>query len=248
MARNLYARVGKRLFDVVLSSIGLILFSPLLLIVAIFICLTSPGPALFSQIRTGRFGKPFRILKFRTMFTGLPPSGSMLTASGDPRVTTLGRWLRKTKIDELPQLFNVLMGQMSFVGPRPEVPIFTARYDRRQRDVLLVRPGITCPGIDFDEEELLANAPDKERFYVAEILPSKLEADLAYSRNIRFWSDQKIILQTLAGVLVRLRGRSASAIQPSRPPSGAPVRGHFTDSAAMRASSNSPRGSVDPSM
>lgn len=247
MTNNSYARFGKRLFDAVLSSIGVTLLSPLLLVVAISVRLSSPGPALFSQIRTGRLGKPFRIFKFRTMIAALPSSGSLLTASGDPRVTPLGRWLRKTKIDELPQLFNVLMGQMSFVGPRPEVPIFTARYDRRQRAVLLVRPGITCPGIDFDEEELLANAEDKEDFYVNKILPAKLEADLAYCRSIRFWTDQKIILQTVAGVLVRFGG-GADGIRPAIASTGAPSRGPSADSVTVQAGSNSPARSADPSM
>ena len=248
MANNLYARIGKRLFDVALSFAGIILLSPLLLVVAISVRLTSHGPALFSQIRTGRFGKPFRIVKFRTMRAGLAPSGSLLTASGDPRVTALGRWLRKTKIDELPQLFNVLSGQMSFVGPRPEVPIYTAKYDQKQRAILLARPGITSAAINFDEEELLANAEDKEDFYVNKILPAKLEADLVYRENIRFWNDQRIIFRTVTGVLLRL---CRLTIPPKTsgiiPPDAQPKR-RTADSAAMHSGSGAPAGSADPSM
>src|SRR5689334_890282 len=131
MKTTFYAHFGKRWFDAVVSFFGLLALSPLLLIIAIAVRFSSPGPALFSQIRTGLFEKPFRILKFRTMRMAPQDSGSLITATGDPRVTPLGHWLRKTKLDELPQLFNVLLGHMSLVGPRPEVPLHTSRYTER---------------------------------------------------------------------------------------------------------------------
>lgn len=248
MTRNFYPRFGKRCFDAALSFTGLVLLSPLLLVVAIAVRLTSPGPALFSQVRTGRLGKPFRILKFRTMRTSPAATGSLLTASGDPRVTPLGRWLRKTKVDELPQLFNVLVGEMSFVGPRPEVPIYTAKYDRRQRQVLLVRPGITSPHIEFDEEVVLAQAEDKEAFYLKGILPAKLDADLLYCENIRLWNDQKIIFQTVAGVLTRLWRHTASGQDRSQEPSKSRKPGQSSRPAASQGAAAPPVRSTGPSV
>jgi len=203
MTPTFYARFGKRCCDTLAALVGLLFLSPLLLVTAIAVRLSSPGPALFSQIRIGRFGKPFRILKFRTMRvapTG-PGCGSLLTATGDPRITPLGRWLRKTKIDELPQLFNVLAGHMSLVGPRPEVPLYTARYSERQKRVLLIRPGVTSPQINFDEEALMAACPDKEGVYLSTILPAKIEVGLTYCSNIRLLEDQRIILHTVGHVL-----------------------------------------------
>lgn len=231
MNATFYTRAGKRFCDAVVSLAGLLLLSPLLLAIAIAVRLSSPGPALFSQIRTGQFGEPFRILKFRTMRAVSVNPGSLLTASGDPRITPLGRWLRKTKMDEIPQLFNVLAGHMSFVGPRPEVPVYTTTYNGRQKEVLLVKPGITSPRIEFDEEELLARAENKEAFYLVSILPAKLEADLAYCANIRFWEDQRIVAQTVLGVLARLWSHT---VLPSRLPhgSGAP-RAHPPGSAPL---------------
>jgi lipopolysaccharide/colanic/teichoic acid biosynthesis glycosyltransferase len=204
MGPTFYTRFGKRWFDAIVSSIGLIVLSPLLIVVAIGVRLSSPGPAFFSQVRTGQFGKPFRILKFRTMRMASSDAGSLLTASGDPRITPLGRWLRKTKIDELPQLLNVVAGQISLVGPRPEVPLYTATYTDRQKQVLLVRPGITSPKINFDEEELLAGHADKQNFYLKTVLPAKLEIGLSYGNDVCFWSDLKIIFQTVEGVLGKL--------------------------------------------
>jgi lipopolysaccharide/colanic/teichoic acid biosynthesis glycosyltransferase len=204
MKSTFYTRFGKGWFDAIVSSIGLIVLSPLLIVVAIAVRLSSPGPGLFSQTRTGQFGKPFRILKFRTMRAAGGESGSLLTASGDPRITPLGRWLRKTKIDELPQLLNVVAGQMSLVGPRPEVPRYTTTYTDQQKQVLLLRPGITSPKINFDEEELLVGHGDKQSFYLETLLPAKLEIDLSYGNDVRFWSDLRIILQTVAGVLRKL--------------------------------------------
>lgn len=201
MSATFYSRHGKRWLDATLAFAGLILLSPLLLFVVIAVRLSSPGPALFRQTRTGQFGNPFQILKFRSMRAG--STGSLVTASGDSRVTPLGRWLRKTKMDELPQLFNVLLGHMSLVGPRPEVPLYTALYSARQKQVFTARPGITSPFINADEETLLAGQPDPERFYVTTLMPAKLEIDLAYCQNIRFFHDLRLIIGTVAQLLAR---------------------------------------------
>lgn len=200
---SFYVRFGKRCFDAVVSFIGLLVLSPFLLLIAIAVRLTSPGPALFSQIRTGQFEKLFRILKFRTMRMTPLSSGPLITASGDPRITPLGRWLRKTKLDELPQLFNVLAGHMSLVGPRPEVPLYTSGYTEQQKKVFSARPGITGPSILFDEEELLARCPDREHFYFSTVMPAKLEIHRAYCANIHFTEDLRILFHTLAGLFRR---------------------------------------------
>jgi lipopolysaccharide/colanic/teichoic acid biosynthesis glycosyltransferase len=206
MRPTFYRRIGKRWFDAGVSLTGLVLLSPLLAIIALAVRLSSPGPALFSQVRSGRLGKPFRILKFRTMRVGVSGSNLLLTATGDSRITPLGHWLRKTKLDELPQLFNVVAGHMSLVGPRPEVPVYVAKYSSRQRAILLVRPGITSPGIDFDEEDVLAGSVDKEEMYLTTVLPAKLDGELAYCANIGLLEDQRVILQTIAGVAGRMVG------------------------------------------
>jgi lipopolysaccharide/colanic/teichoic acid biosynthesis glycosyltransferase len=202
MTSTLYTRFGKRFLDVLLSFLGLVVLSPFLLLIAVAVRLSSRGPALFRQVRTGRFDKPFRILKFRTMreFS----SGSLVTAAGDPRITPLGKWLRKTKVDELPQLFNVLAGDMSVVGPRPEVPLYTARYSAHEKQVLAARPGITGPAIIMNEEELMAAQVDREAFYVSVIMPAKLKIDLAYCEHVRFGEDVHVIFTTLARLGAKL--------------------------------------------
>lgn len=197
MSSTFYTRLGKRSFDAAASFVGLVLLSPLLAVVALAVRFTSRGPIFFRQIRSGRFEKSFGILKFRTMKVLPAGAGSLVTVADDPRVTPLGRWLRKTKIDELPQLFNVLAGDMSLVGPRPEVPPYTAIYSARQKRVLLVKPGITSPNISFDEEALLAGKSDPERFYRETLLPAKLEFDLAYCEDIHFAKDLRILFHTV---------------------------------------------------
>ena len=219
---SFYPIAGKRIFDIAASAIGLVLLSPLLAIVAVAVRLSSPGPAIFRQIRTGQYGRRFSILKFRSMRSASAEGGSLLTAAGDPRITPLGHWLRKTKIDELPQLWNVLAGDMSLVGPRPEVPLYTSQYNPSQKRVLEVKPGITSPQINFDEEALMASRSDKEEFYLAEILPAKLESDLAYCENIRFLADVKILFFTVSQLFLRPFGflrssRSAAGVTPSSP-------------------------------
>lgn len=216
MTSTFYARHGKRWLDAIVSLVGLIFLSPLLLLVALAVWLTSPGSALFRQTRTGQFEKPFQIAKFRSMRTG--STGSLVTGAGDSRVTPLGRWLRKTKIDELPQLFNVLLGDMSLVGPRPEVPLYTAMYSQRQKQVFAARPGITSPFINADEELLMAKQPDPEHFYVTTLMPAKLELDLAYCENIRFFEDLRIIFGTVAQICLRI-------VQVELEPKQTPIRG-----------------------
>jgi lipopolysaccharide/colanic/teichoic acid biosynthesis glycosyltransferase len=226
MAPTLYSRSLKRPFDAIASAAGLLLLSPLLLLVAIAVRLSSPGSALFSQMRTGLREKPFRILKFRTMLLAPPAAGSLLTAAGDSRVTPLGRWLRKTKIDELPQLWNVLVGHMSLVGPRPEVPRYTSRYSASQKAVFAARPGITGPSIILNEEELMASQPDKEGFYLAAILPAKLAIDFSYCANIRFREDLRLLFLTFARLFRRpaLSTSSPGSIQHLAATSHAPSR------------------------
>jgi lipopolysaccharide/colanic/teichoic acid biosynthesis glycosyltransferase len=218
MAKNFYGRYGKRWLDAAASAAGLVVLSPLLLGVAIAVRLSSPGPVLFRQVRTGRFGRPFRIFKFRTMIEDAVCPGNLVTAGDDLRITRLGRWLRKTKIDELPQLINVLLGEMSVVGPRPEISEYTENYSEKYRRLLLARPGITGPAATayVREEEILAGQADRENFYAAEILPRKLELDLIYCEDIRFFDDIKLIFRTFWKIFETFRpaGRDVEGGEP----------------------------------
>jgi lipopolysaccharide/colanic/teichoic acid biosynthesis glycosyltransferase len=203
MNTTFYTRFGKRCFDLLVASLGILLISPLLVIVAVLVRCSGRGPVFFRQVRIGQFGRPFQIFKFRTM-RAADATASQLTAAGDPRVTRLGAWLRRTKIDELPQLFNVVLGDMSLVGPRPEVPEFTAAYRPEQQRVFAARPGITGPSANVYEEELLASHLDKERFYVTTVMPAKLVVDLAYCENIAFKCDLYVLYQTFVKLLSRI--------------------------------------------
>jgi lipopolysaccharide/colanic/teichoic acid biosynthesis glycosyltransferase len=190
--------MGKRLFDLVIAAAALLLLAPLLLGIALWIRLDSPGPALFRQERVGRHGKPFRIHKFRTMRTDAP--GLPLTVGQDARITRAGRWLRSRRFDELPQLIDVLKGDMSLVGPRPEVPRYVQHYPPALREaVLSVRPGITDPAslAHLDEGALLAQSADPERAYVEQVLPAKLAQQVAYAGSATLASDLRILLRTL---------------------------------------------------
>jgi len=195
----------KRCFDVCLSMIALVLLAPLLAAVAFLVLIVSGPPIFFLQERVGQGGRIFRLFKFRTMKRdadrGLP-----ITGSGDRRVTGLGRVLRATKIDELPQLLNVVGGSMSVVGPRPEVPRFVALYDETERGVLQARPGLTDPAtVYFRDEETLLGAVDparREAYYASEILPLKLEMNLKYLARAGFWFDAGLIIKTLAAILM----------------------------------------------
>jgi lipopolysaccharide/colanic/teichoic acid biosynthesis glycosyltransferase len=203
MRPTFYRHFGKRCFDLFAATVGLLLISPLLAIVSLLVKCSGTGPVFFRQIRVGQNGRPFTMFKFRTMRIGRATM-SQLTAAGDPRITPLGARLRRTKIDELPQLFNVLLGDMSLVGPRPEVPEFTAAYTTDQRRVLNVKPGMTGPDVNVYEEELLARHPNKERFYLTTLMPEKLAIDLAYSENISFKGDLYVLYQTFTKLLSRI--------------------------------------------
>jgi lipopolysaccharide/colanic/teichoic acid biosynthesis glycosyltransferase len=192
--------MAKRLFDIIGAALALGLLWPLLVAVALWIRLDSPGPALFRQQRVGRGGRLFAIHKFRTMVADAPQLGPPLTVGADQRITRAGAFLRRSKIDELPQLLDVLAGDMSLVGPRPELPAYVAHYpaDLRER-VLAVRPGITDP-VSLalaDEGELLARAADPEREYVEVLLPQKLRAAAAYAEHATLWTDLQVIGRTL---------------------------------------------------
>lgn len=188
----------KRIFDILVSGIGLLCLSPLLLIVAIWIKLDSPGPVFYRQVRVGRYNKDFRIFKFRSMRIG-SDKGSLVTIGGrDPRITRSGYFIRKFKIDELPQLINVIVGDMSLVGPRPEVRHYVNYWTPEQMHVLDVRPGITDPAsIKYrNENELLAQAEDPEKYYIDVIMQEKIKLYLEYAEKSSFWYDIKLIFQT----------------------------------------------------
>jgi len=195
-------KVEKRVFDVVLSALGLALLWPLFLAIALLIKLEDGSPIFFRQVRVGYQGHRFSIWKFRTMIPDSAAHGTSLTVGEDPRVTRLGRWLRRLKLDELPQLINVLLGEMSLVGPRPELPCYVARYSARERRVLDLLPGITSVGsLRYrNESEVLAQADDPERAFVEAIMPEKIQLNLAYSDEATLWTDFLLIIRTLRAV------------------------------------------------
>lgn len=196
---GLYLRGGKRAMDVMLSAIALITLSPLFLLIAILIKLTSPGPVLYRQRRAGREGRTFRVVKFRSMEVDSERLGPNITVATDPRITRLGQILRLWKLDELPQLFNVLKGEMSLVGPRPELPTYVATYSQSQRTVLSIRPGLTDPAsiAYHGEENLLARQSDPVRFYREVVLPHKLALSREYVKGITLRRDLALIVRTL---------------------------------------------------
>ena len=189
----------KRAFDVVFAALGMLLFAPVTVLVALAIKLSSPGAVFYRQQRVGLHGKPFSILKFRSMRVGAEQSGPAVTQAEDPRITRIGRILRRTKLDELPQLWNVFIGEMSFVGPRPEVPRYVERYTQEQRQLLNYKPGITdlATLVFRDEETLLRNATNVEEFYVEHCIPRKFSLNLQYARRASLVEDVFIILETL---------------------------------------------------
>lgn len=197
-ARGFYANYGKRALDILFATAGLILLSPVFGLVACWVKFTSRGPVLYRQIRVGKDGSPFQILKFRSMVMQTLKSDLSITVAGDPRVTAIGKVLRHYKIDELPQLWNVIRGDMSLVGPRPELPIYVSQYAPDQRLVLSERPGITDPAsLEYrHEEEILAEQSDPEQFYRTHILPNKLARNRAYLQKVTFRNDIRIILKT----------------------------------------------------
>ena len=193
----------KRAMDIAISGAALCVLWPVLLLIALAIVIDDPGPVFYRQVRVGRGGKEFRIFKVRTMVVDADKKGLQITVGRDSRITRMGALLRKTKLDELAQLLNVFLGQMSFVGPRPEVPRYVAMYTPYQRQVLLVRPGITdYASIAYrNENDLLAGAEDPERMYVEEIMPAKLELNMKYLRRVSPLEDIRLILATIAAVI-----------------------------------------------
>ena len=190
---------AKRIFDLICTIPGLIILSPFFVLIAICIKLIDRGPVFFSQERIGYKGEPFRILKFRTMVVDADKKGGQLTVGKDPRITRVGLLLRKTKLDELPQLINVLKGEMSLVGPRPEVPKYVNLYTSSQRKVLDLMPGITDPAsIAFrNESEMLAHADDPDAVYIIEIMPQKIHLNLEYAKTASLITDLTTIFRTL---------------------------------------------------
>lgn len=188
----------KRLFDIFASGLGLLFLSPLFLVLAIWIKLDSPGPVFYRQVRVGRHNKDFRIYKFRSMKVGADKQGLITVGGHDPRITRSGYFIRKYKLDEFPQLINVFVGDMSLVGPRPEVRKYVDMYTPEQMHVLDVRPGVTSlASIRYrNENELLDKAEDPDQFYTDVVMQDKLAIDLEYVRNASFWYDIKLIFQT----------------------------------------------------
>jgi lipopolysaccharide/colanic/teichoic acid biosynthesis glycosyltransferase len=195
-------RAGVRTLDLLGASIGLFLLSPLLLMVGLGVRMTSPGPALFRSARVGRNARPFTIFKFRSMTAGAENVGPSITAAEDRRITPLGKKLRRTKIDELPQLLNVLRGEMSLVGPRPEAPTYVAQYSREQLGILDAKPGMTSPAsLLFRDEEAKLVGDDWEERYLSEIMPAKLKIDGGYLYRRSPISDMAVIIRTIGSLL-----------------------------------------------
>ena len=192
----------KRIFDIILSLLGLIILLPFMLIIAILIKLDSKGPIFFKQVRVTKNGREFEIFKYRTMRVG-SDKYSQITVGKDNRITKIGAFLRKYKLDEIPQLINVLIGDMSLVGPRPEVPKYVALYTDEQKEILKVRAGITdYASIEFsDENDLLASEEDPEKAYIEKIMPKKIELNKKYLSEISILTDIKIILLTIKKIL-----------------------------------------------
>jgi lipopolysaccharide/colanic/teichoic acid biosynthesis glycosyltransferase len=197
--RGLYEFGAKRLFDFCFAALGLIFLSPFLLLIAVLLKLFAPGPVFYRQERVGKNERNFKILKFRTMQVDADKRGSSITAGGDPRITSIGKILRALKLDELPQLWNVFKGDMSLVGPRPEVPLYVECYTEEQKKVLAVRPGITDPSsLAYRyEEELLARQANPENYYREVLLPHKLSLNAEYIRNISLKYDLTLLFKTV---------------------------------------------------
>jgi lipopolysaccharide/colanic/teichoic acid biosynthesis glycosyltransferase len=192
----------KRLFDALVATAGLFALAPLFGLVMVAVVICDGRPIFFGQTRIGKRGQQFTMWKFRTMVNGSDRRGNRLTVGADPRITRIGHWLRKYKIDELPQLWNVVRGEMSLVGPRPEVPEYVERYAPNERRVLELMPGITDPAsiCYFDEAAVLAASPEPERCYVEEVMPRKISINLEYGARRHVFSDLLIVLRTVARI------------------------------------------------
>ena len=198
----------KRLFDSAASAVALLVLLPVFVVIGVLVRSGSPGGAFFRQTRVGKDGRTFRLLKFRSMRPGSEALGQITVGGRDPRITGIGHFLRKSKMDELPQLINVLIGDMSLVGPRPEVPKYVALYTAEQRQVLTVRPGLTSLAslAYLDENELLGRSQDPERTYVEVVMPAKLALDLKYVRERSFIGDLRILFDTAARIVGERKG------------------------------------------
>jgi lipopolysaccharide/colanic/teichoic acid biosynthesis glycosyltransferase len=218
---------AKRMFDLFWAALGLVLLWPLLVLLGLVIALADGGPVLYRQERVGRGGRLFRMLKFRTMVANADQGGQLLTVGRDPRTTPVGQWIRRFKLDELPQLWNVLRGDMSLVGPRPEVPRYVALYTSEQWRVLDLVPGVTdCASIKYrHESELLGRASDPETVYVTEILPDKIRLNLEYAAQATVWTDFGIVLSTLRHMLWPWPRDGAAESRSSHPPALTPSSG-----------------------
>jgi lipopolysaccharide/colanic/teichoic acid biosynthesis glycosyltransferase len=208
-ARPARSRPGKRLLDIAVAAVGLFVLSPLMLLLALWVKLDSPGPAFFKQARLGQGGRPFMMAKLRTMREDAVP-GPAITAHGDPRITRAGAWLRRTRLDELPQLVHVLVGSMSLVGPRPELPVLAAHLPNALRQRWLAhRPGMTDPTslAHLDESAQLATAQrlnpqvDMTTLYMQQLLPQKIAVSVAYAERATLWSDLGVLWQTVARLI-----------------------------------------------
>ena len=194
--------MGQRVFNICSSALGLVLMSPLLLVAAASTKLYDGGPVLYRARRIGKDGKPFDLLKFRSMVVNADKIGAPLTSRNDSRITPIGRILRKTKIDELPQLWNVIRGEMNLVGARPEDPRYVALYTPDQSRILAFRPGITSPAsVLYRNEEKLINSEDSYTWYISELLPRKLAVDLEYLERQSFLGDLGVIAATMKALL-----------------------------------------------
>ena len=201
----------KRLFDLFVSATALVILSPLFIMVSVAIALDSPGSVFYCGVRTGRWGIPFRMFKFRTMVVNVLKAQEGTTGLGDPRITRVGRIIRKTKIDELPQLINVVLGQMSLVGPRPELPRYTDQFTKEERAILSVRPGITdLSSIKFSSLDEVVGAEDVEKRFEENVLPVKNRLRLKYVRERNFFYDLKIIVATVVVLFQKATRRNSS--------------------------------------
>jgi len=201
--REFYLRYGKRYFDFFVSIVSLVILLPVFLLVAVAIKLEDGGPVFFFQERVGRNFSTFKVVKFRTMTTDPQVAGPLVTSENDKRITKVGKILRKLKIDELPQIFNVLRGEMSIVGPRPEVPKYVKLFEKEYRKLLTVRPGMTgyASVVFRNEEQILSRYTEPETAYVTEILPKKIKLELIYVSRVSFIFDIKIFLWTFLKVI-----------------------------------------------
>ena len=195
--------LAKRIFDIIVASLLVVILSPILLFLSILIKIDSPGPVMFRQVRVTTYGKPFRIFKFRTMVNNADKIGTQVTTKGDSIVTRMGKMLRGCRLDELPQLFNVLKGEMSFVGTRPEVEKYVAHYTDEMKATLLMPAGITSrASIEYkDEERLLESAENADEVYIHQVLPEKMKYNLRAIEKFSFWDDIKTMFATVIAVI-----------------------------------------------